>query len=555
MLKKILPLICAAILTTACAGEPALRWIPGRLKPEINGPVFRFRAAEKDAQTLLLADRRIDVSRGIRIELEYRDDAEQTNEYPRLLAAGNLSLQLKCSPRSPDKEIKAILTGGNKKDFVQILTPSKHHWENWHHVVCTLEPENGLLTLQLDHGPVLKCRLTFPVPRQQAPLLLGASSKDHSDRGYSGLIRNVSVACPYAPGRDDGKGPVIGSPLAVNGRPVEYFTVCAIPGRHLAFPGIARLPDGQLAAVFREGEGHVCPYGRICMTLSKDGGRNWSAPFVIWDTVTDERDPSIQTLPDGRILVTNMAWKSWMRAPHTAKKYPGPTAFAGNAKGYPYYYSQYMFSADNGKTWTRKLVNAFSPHGPAFKDGYFYQPVVRRERDRRRIWMYRISADASKTERLGLVMETGNGDHRMIPACEEPHTAILPDGTLVTAIRVDFDGFMRLSFSKDEGRTWTKPVKTPVRGYPQHLLVLKDGRLLATYGYRYYPFGIRACISRDGGKTWDLKNEMILRDNGLTSDLGYPVSLELEPGRVMTVYYHITREHPSCYIEAAVYTP
>jgi hypothetical protein len=152
-------------------------------------------------------------------------------------------------------------------------------------------------------------------------------------------------------------------------------------------------------------------------------------------------------------------------------------------------------------------------------------------------------------------METGNGDHRMTPACDEPHTAILPDGTMVTAIRVDFDGFMRLSFSKDDGRTWTKPVKTAVRGYPQHLLVLRDGRLLATYGYRYYPFGIRACISRDGGKTWDMKNEMILRDDGLSPDLGYPVSMELEDGRVMTVYYHITREHPHCFIEAAVYRP
>ena len=555
MLKKILPLLCGAILGAACAGEPALRWLPGRLKPEISGPVFRFRASENDAQTLILADRKFDVTQGIRIELAYRDDAEQTNEYPRLLAVGDLSLQLKSSPRSPDKEIKVLLTNGNKKEFVQIITPSKHHWENWHHVVCTLEPRNKLLTLQLDHGPVLKARLTFPVPRRRAELLLGAASPDRSTRGYTGLIRNVAVTCPYTPGPDDGKGPITGGPLSVNGRPVEYFTVCAIPGRHLAFPGIARLPDGKLAVVFREGEGHVCPYGRICMTLSKDGGRNWSAPFSVWDTVSDERDPSIQTLPDGRILVTNMAWKSWMRAPYTAKKYPGPTAFAGDAKGYPYSYSQYMFSSDNGKTWTRKLVNAFSPHGPAFRNGFFYQPVVRRMRDKRQILMFRISADTLKIERLGVVMETGNGDLRMTPACEEPHTAILPDGTMATAIRVDFDGFMRLSFSKDDGLTWTKPVKTPVRGYPQHLLVLRDGRLLATYGYRYYPFGIRACISRDGGKTWDMKNEMILRNDGLSPDLGYPVSLELEDGKVMTVYYHITGEKPSCYIEAAVYTP
>ena len=41
------------------------------------------------------------------------------------------------------------------------------------------------------------------------------------------------------------------------------------------------------------------------------------------------------------------------------------------------------------------------------------------------------------------------------------------------------------------------------------------------------------------GKTWDIENEIILRDDAPNSDLGYPSTVELEPGELITVYYQI----------------
>jgi hypothetical protein len=58
---------------------------------------------------------------------------------------------------------------------------------------------------------------------------------------------------------------------------------------------------------------------------------------------------------------------------------------------------------------------------------------------------------------------------------------------------------------------------------------------------------VRACLSSDNGKTWDIDNEIVIRMDGgtpdaqptkvISKDLGYPVSVQLADGRVFTVYY------------------
>ena len=57
------------------------------------------------------------------------------------------------------------------------------------------------------------------------------------------------------------------------------------------------------------------------------------------------------------------------------------------------------------------------------------------------------------------------------------------------------------------------------------------------YGHRREPFGIRACVSPDDGETWDIDNEIIIRDDLGSSNLGYPTSIVLEDGTVFTVYW------------------
>jgi len=74
-----------------------------------------------------------------------------------------------------------------------------------------------------------------------------------------------------------------------------------------------------------------------------------------------------------------------------------------------------------------------------------------------------------------------------------------------------------------------------VWGLPSHLLRLNDGRLLMSYGHRRKPFGNQARVSDDHGKTWS--EPMIVSGDGAGGDLGYPTTVQLNDGSLVTVWY------------------
>jgi hypothetical protein len=64
-----------------------------------------------------------------------------------------------------------------------------------------------------------------------------------------------------------------------------------------------------------------------------------------------------------------------------------------------------------------------------------------------------------------------------------------------------------------------------------------------SYGHRRKPFGNQVRISEDHGKTWG--EPMILSGDGSHGDLGYPSTVELADGSLLTVWYEAlkTGEH------------
>ena len=93
------------------------------------------------------------------------------------------------------------------------------------------------------------------------------------------------------------------------------------------------------------------------------------------------------------------------------------------------------------------------------------------------------------------------------------------------------------SESSDKGKTWTKPVQLlpDLGGSPPHILKHSSGALVCTYGYREAPFGVKVMFSYDNGKTWDYGHDLYV--NGVSGDLGYPSSVELADGSIVTVFY------------------
>jgi Neuraminidase (sialidase) len=136
----------------------------------------------------------------------------------------------------------------------------------------------------------------------------------------------------------------------------------------------------------------------------------------------------------------------------------------------------------------------------------------------------------------------------------ELHAVEAADGTIIAQIRnhnAANKGETLQSESKDGGKTWTLPHSIGVWGLPSHLMKLRDGRLVMTYGHRRPPFGNQARLSTDNGQTWS--DAIILSGDGAGGDLGYPSTVELADGTLLSVWYEKMKEHPHAVLRQATW--
>ena len=101
--------------------------------------------------------------------------------------------------------------------------------------------------------------------------------------------------------------------------------------------------------------------------------------------------------------------------------------------------------------------------------------------------------------------------------------------------------------SSDDGKTWTdEGLLTGFHKHPPNLIRLKDNRLVLTYGNRQNG-NIEARLSNDDGKSWGAP----LRLFQASGDMGYPSTVQLSDGRLVTVFYaHRSRMHDGYHMGA-----
>lgn len=118
----------------------------------------------------------------------------------------------------------------------------------------------------------------------------------------------------------------------------------------------------------------------------------------------------------------------------------------------------------------------------------------------------------------------------------EASPVVLRSGRVLLLLR---GGHIHQTWSDDNGRTWLPVERTPMWGAPHGAIRLRSGAVLCTYAYRRFPGGIRASLSRDEGKTWDVQNEKILRDDIIPSAWISPSgvhSVQLADGSIFTAF-------------------
>lgn len=332
----------------------------------------------------------------------------------------------------------------------------------------------------------------------------------------------------------------------------ETKVICSNPTNPLhayfAWPTVARLQDGRLAMTasgFRKK--HICPFGKAVISFSDDEGKTWSRPTVVIDTPLDDRDAGI--LPFGKNSVTVTSFNNTVRMQRRSNAAAGDPYINAyldmldeEAVEEKYIGSNFVVSHDGGKTFGEiKRVPITSPHGPALlQDGSilyigrtFSKDNVIMENDR--VEAYKIDPDGGYSF-LGAI-ENIEPD---VLSCE-PHTLVLANGKIIVHIRVHsrkkpiFTIYQSESY--DGGKTFTKPhqLLSDKGGAPAHLLALSDGTIISAYGYRNAPYGIKMMYSTDDGETWSTGHDISTSDAG--EDMGYPSSVELKNGDILTVFY------------------
>jgi hypothetical protein len=349
---------------------------------------------------------------------------------------------------------------------------------------------------------------------------------------------------------------------------VRHVVVYAEPGRFAGWPanhGIWSWGDEILVGFSRgyykdRGRFHHIDHDRpeeFLLARSRDGGATWSVeqprppgalagtPGMRHGRMPPDAEEERPTALDSRIDFSRPGFAMTVRMENSNNGV-----------------SRYYYSYDRGRTWK----------GP-YALPLFGQPGVMGRTDTiidgpNDCMLFLTASKANRLEGRPFCARTTDGGQtwRFVsfigpePAgyAIMPSTVRVSPTSLVTTIRRQDPpkSWIDAYASDDDGRTWSflsKPEPDTGEGNPPSLVRLPDSRLCLIYSVRAQPYGIRARLSSDRGKTWS--EAIRLRDDGGSTDVGYVRSVVRPDGKVVAVYYFSDRSGPMRYIAATIFDP
>jgi hypothetical protein len=348
----------------------------------------------------------------------------------------------------------------------------------------------------------------------------------------------------------------------------------------VAFHGhTVNLGGGELLHAARVAQAKTSRDGGCRMFRSRDHGKTWSetTPLV----ADGDRDPAwgyFTGLP--RLTRDGTLWTVSIRFRLADPEDPRYTPDNGGWLGAQSFLCR---STDRGETWSRpEYLRPEDPPGGFHNVAtgvmeldsgelmIFFEPFFTESLEKLRHEVVALySRDQGRTwgDQTVIARDAGN---RLIYF--DPRLARLADGRWVCLFwthekQTDKTLNTTVAWSED-GRRWSEPVPTALWGFPTLPLTLPDGRLFAVYNYRREPQGVRAALSEDGGRTWDMAGERVLWDQAarrvtgelasagqerrwegscmaemFSWDFGVPDPTLLDDGSVLVTFYATQLDH------------
>ena len=303
------------------------------------------------------------------------------------------------------------------------------------------------------------------------------------------------------------------------------------------WPNLTLLPNGEIVAAIYNQPSHGFGCGNVEMWVSGDGGRIWKYRSTVSDHSEQPEhvrmNCAVGLNAHGEIIALVSGWSK--------------------GRELPLLDVQICISSDQGKTWEHSEwgEHRLIPYG-----NIVLQPngtlTVKLSRELRLTdgeehyvaYTYQSKDHGRTWDELKLI--TTESDEVALLRCR--------DGCWLAAARThkSKDSYQNLTYggcgqvilfkALDEGQPWQKtgPVSLIGQG-PGNLLELANGRIVLTYGSRIIGFsGVCARISEDQGVTWSVVRPLVIAPGPM--DCGYPSSVELKDGTIVTAYYGGPRE-------------
>ncbi|MDD2475885.1 MAG: sialidase family protein [Dysgonamonadaceae bacterium] len=329
-----------------------------------------------------------------------------------------------------------------------------------------------------------------------------------------------------------------------------------------SFPSVIKNEIGEIIVAFRRAPdrkvfkekkySHVDPNSYLVFVRSEDNALSWSKePELLYaHPFGGSNDPCLLKLNDGTILCTSYGWAFVREEGLSNLKRP----VSENQEGSVFLGGYFLQSKDHGNSWNGPFyppnispeirLSAFGEPLPAYNRGALHEG-----KDGRIFWVVAAKSDINNLKSTSTYLliseDKGLTWEYSCPVADDDkvtfnETSIYetPKGDLVAFLRTaHLDDQACIARSIDGGKSFEPWEKMGFQGHPLQALKLPDNRVLLVYGYRHKPFGIRARILNAECTDFETAEEIVIRTDGGSTDIGYPWAVMLDDSKVLVTYY------------------